>query len=44
MKIQLPHLFVLVFCFFCTGCNFDEQRQLDLEYPVSFEIINQLQK
>jgi len=44
MKIQLSHLFILIFCFFVTGCDFDKQRQLDLEYPVSFEIINQLQK
>jgi len=44
MKKLTLYLFIFVFNFFVTGCDFDEQRQRNIEFPVTLEIKNELQE
>ncbi|VAW67917.1 hypothetical protein MNBD_GAMMA08-1792 [hydrothermal vent metagenome] len=44
MKKLTLYLFIFVFNFFVIGCDFDEQRQRNIEFPVTLEIKNELQE
>jgi len=44
MKVLTLYLFIFVFNFFIIGCDFDEQRQRNIEFPVTLEIKNELQE
>ena len=40
MKSHTIAIFFIYCCMLVTGCDFDGQRQLDLQYPVTLEILN----